>query len=160
MLKIYNLCPLVPLSSTLRINISGGSPYEPTVGYSRAVRVGSLLLVAGTTASSEGGPLATGADAALLQAREALAIIRRVLEANGSCLGDVVRTRMFVVDIASNGAAVGAAHGEAFGKVRPAASMLGVAALIDAAMLVEVEVDAVVGCGGGLGGTPGAPLEL
>ena len=132
----------------LRVNISGGSPYEPTVGYSRAVRVGSALHVSGTTASSEGGPLASGPGAALAQAREALAIIRRVLEANGARVEDVVRTRMFVVDIAANGGAVGAAHGEVFSAVRPAASMLGVAALIDAAMLVEIEVDAVVGCGG------------
>jgi enamine deaminase RidA (YjgF/YER057c/UK114 family) len=131
-----------------RVNISGGSPYEPTVGYSRAVRVGSALHVSGTTASSEGGPLASGPGAALAQAREALAIIRRVLEANGARVEDVVRTRMFVVDIAANGGAVGAAHGEVFSAVRPAASMLGVAALIDAAMLVEIEVDAVVGCGG------------
>lgn len=136
---------------SLRVNISGGSPYEPVVGYSRAVRVGAALYVSGTTASSEGGPLpaAAGPDAARLQAREALAIVRRVLEAAGSCLADVVRTRMFVVDIAANGAAVGEAHGEVFGAVRPAASMLGVAALIHADMLVEVEVDAVVGCGGG-----------
>ena len=133
--------------SQQRVNISGGSPYEPIVGYSRAVRVGTALYVSGTTASSEGGPLTAGTDAARLQAREALAIVRRVLEANGSCLADVVRTRMFVVDIAANGAAVGEAHGEVFGAVRPAASMLGVAALIHADMLVEVEVDAVVGCG-------------
>ena len=137
----------------LRVNISGGSPYEPTVGYSRAVRVGNALYLSGTTASSEGAPLAAGPHAALAQARETLAIIRRVLEANGSCIEDVVRTRMYVVDIAAHGAAVGAAHGEVFGAVRPAASMLGVAALIDAAMLVEVEVDAVVGCGG----APAAP---
>jgi enamine deaminase RidA (YjgF/YER057c/UK114 family) len=110
--------------------------------------VGSALHVSGTTASSEGGPLASGPGAALAQAREALAIIRRVLEANGARVEDVVRTRMFVVDIAANGGAVGAAHGEVFSAVRPAASMLGVAALIDAAMLVEIEVDAVVGCGG------------
>lgn len=143
----------------LRVNISGGSPYEPTVGYSRAVRVGPALCIAGTTASSEGAALATGPGAALLQAREALAIIRRVLVANGSRLEDVVRTRMYVVDIAAHGAAVGVAHGEAFGSIRPAASMLGVAALIDPAMLVEVEVDAVVGCGGGGVGAEGAGEE-
>ena len=131
----------------LRVNISGGSPYEPTVGYSRAVRVGAALHVAGTTASSEGGPLACGPDAALLQAREALAIIRRVLEANGTRVEDVVRTRMYVVDIAKNSGAVGVAHGEVFSRARPAASMVGVAALIDPAMVVEIEVDAVVGCG-------------
>ena len=126
-----------------RINISGGSPFEPVVGYSRAVRVGAALHVAGTTASSEGGALPRGAGA---QAREALRIIRRVLEANGACVGDVVRTRMFVVDIATNGGEVGAAHGEVFGRVRPAASMIGCAALIDGGMLVEIEAEAVVGC--------------
>ena len=127
----------------LRTNISGGSPYEPVVGYSRAVRVGASLYVAGTTAASEGGALPRGAGA---QARAALGIIRRVLEANGACVGDVVRTRMFVVDIAANGGEVGAAHGEVFGAVRPAASMIGCAALIDGGMLVEIEVEAVAGC--------------
>lgn len=144
--------PPAPLAAAAppRVNIPGGSPYEPTVGYSRAVRVGAALHLSGTTASSEGAPLASGPDAALLQAREALAIIRRVLGANGARVEDVVRTRMFVVDIAKNGAAVGAAHGEVFSRARPAASMLGVAALIDPAMLVEIEVDAVVGCGAAL----------
>ena len=132
-----------------RENISGGSPYEPVVGYSRAVRVGAQLFVSGTTASSEGAPLPVDA---LAQAREALAIIRRVLEAAGSSLADVVRTRMFVVDISRNSEAVGRAHGEAFSKARPAASMVGVAALIDPAMLVEIEVDAIVGCGTEKGG--------
>ncbi len=136
--------------SALRVNISGSSPYEPTVGYSRAVRVGAAVHVSGTTASSEGGALATGPRAALLQARETLAIIRRILEANGARVEDVVRTRMYVVDIATNAADVGAAHGEVFSSVRPAATMVGVAALIDPAMLVEIEVDAVVGCGGAL----------
>lgn len=131
-------------ASPRRKNISGGSPYEPVVGYSRAVRVGAHIFVSGTTASSEGSPLPADA---LAQAREALAIIRRVLEAAGSSLADVVRTRMFVVDILRNSEAVGRAHGEAFSVTRPAASMVGVAALIDPAMLVEIEVDAVVGCG-------------
>ena len=139
---LYNL--LGDFESEARMQkqcIPGGSPFESTVGYSRAVRVGPLLLVSGTTASSEGGPLVAVAGA---QAREALRIIARVLEAQGSCLADVVRTRMFVVDIAANAAGVGRAHGEVFGEIRPAASMLGVAALIDPLMLVEIEADAVV----------------
>jgi len=125
-----------------RRNISGGSEWEPRVGYSRAVRVGAHVLVSGTTASSEGAPLAgLGAEA---QARATLQIILRALAAAGARAEHVVRTRMFVVDIAANGAAVGLAHGEIFGAVRPAASMLGVAALIDPLMLVEIEADAIV----------------
>lgn len=127
-----------------RINITGGSPYEPVVGYSRAVLVGNTLHISGTTASSLGGPLLPDAG---LQAEETLKIIKGVLEANGSCLEDVVRTRMFVVDISKNGKAVGAAHGEVFGSVRPATAIYGVAALIDGAMLVEIEAEAIVGCG-------------
>jgi enamine deaminase RidA (YjgF/YER057c/UK114 family) len=127
-----------------RVNITGGSPYEPVVGYSRAVLVGNTLHISGTTASSLGGPLAPDAG---LQAQETLKIIKGVLEANGSCIEDVVRTRMFVVDIKSNGKAVGAAHGEVFGAVRPATAMYGVAALIDGEMLVEIEAEAIVGCG-------------
>jgi len=125
-----------------RRNISGGSVWEPRVGYSRAVRVGAHVFVSGTTASSEGGPL-SGLDAEA-QARAALQIILRALAAAGARAEHVVRTRMFVVDIAANGAAVGRAHGEVFGDLRPAASMLGVAALIDPLMLVEIEADAIV----------------
>ena len=140
--------------SSARVNISGGSPYEPTVGYSRAVRVGAHLFVSGTTAGSEGGEVRGDARA---QARATLAIIARVLEAAGARLADVVRTRIFVVDIAANGAGVGAAHGEFFGAIRPAATMVGVSALIDPAMLVEIEVDAIIGCGGDGGGGGAAP---
>jgi enamine deaminase RidA (YjgF/YER057c/UK114 family) len=125
-----------------RRNFPGGSEWEPRVGYSRAVRVGAHVLVSGTTASSEGAPLA-GLDAEA-QARSALKIVLRALAAAGARAEDVVRTRMFVVDIAANGAAVGRAHGEVFGTVRPAASMLGVAALIDPLMLVEIEADAII----------------
>ena len=129
----------------LRVNISGGSPYEPKVGYSRAVLVGSSFYISGTTASSQGGPLLPDAG---IQTRETLRIIKTVLEENGSCIEDVVRTRIFVVDIATHGADVGVAHGEVFGNIRPASSMIGVAGLIDSKMLVEIEVDAVIGCGG------------
>ena len=99
-----------------RLNIPGSSPYEATVGYSRAVRIGQQLLLSGTTASSEGGPLSADAGQ---QARAALQIIQRVLESQGSCLADVARTRMFVVNLAQNSGAVGAAHGEFFAASRP-----------------------------------------
>ena len=125
-----------------RLNVSGGSVYEPRVGYSRAVRVGPHVFVSGTTASSEGGPLA-GLDA-LAQARVALQIVLRALAAAGARPEHVVRTRMFVVDIAANADSVGRAHGEVFGCVTPAASMLGVSALIDPLMVVEIEADAIV----------------
>jgi len=127
-----------------RINISGGSSYEPIVGYSRAVLVGNILHISGTTASSTGGPLLPDAG---LQTKEILSIIRKVLEENGSCIEDVVRTRMFVVDIGTNGKAVGEAHGYIFSDIRPASSMIGVAGLIDVKMLVEIECEAIIGCG-------------
>ena len=125
-----------------RLNVAGGSVWEPRVGYSRAVRVGASVFVSGTTASSEGGAL-EGLDA-YAQARAALQVVLRALAAAGARAEHVVRTRMFVVDIAANAAGVGRAHGEVFGDIRPAASMLGVAALIDPLMLVEIEADAVV----------------
>ena len=125
-----------------RINISGGSVWEPRVGYSRAVRAGQHFFVSGTTATSEGG--SCKGVGAFEQARAALATIVRVLEANGARTEHVVRTRMFVVDIAGNADAVGRAHGEVFSATRPAATMVGVSALIDADMLVEIEADAVV----------------
>lgn len=127
-----------------RINISGGSSYEPIVGYSRAVIVGNTLYISGTTASSTGGPLHPDAG---LQTKETLLIIRKVLEENGSCIEDVVRTRMFVVDIGINGKAVGEAHGNVFSHIRPVSSMIGVAGLIDTRMLVEIECEAIIGCG-------------
>lgn len=127
-----------------RINISGGSSYEPIVGYSRAVIVGNTLYISGTTASSTGGPLHPDAG---LQTKETLLIIRKVLEENGSCIEDVVRTRMFVVDIGINGKAVGEAHGIVFSDIRPVSSMIGVAGLIDTRMLVEIECEAIIGCG-------------
>ena len=131
-----------PAISAPRLNVSGGSEWEPRVGYSRAVRVGAHVFVSGTTATSEGAPLAgLGAEE---QARATLQIILRALAGAGARAEHVVRTRMFVVDIAAHGAAVGRAHGEVFGSVRPAASMLGVAALIDPLMLVEIEADAIV----------------
>ena len=122
--------------------MSSGAPWEPVVGYSRAVRVGRWVSVAGTTAATEGGGAVGGGDVAE-QTREALRRIRSALEEVGARLDDVVRTRMFVTDIA-RWEEVGRAHGEVFGAIRPATSMLEVSRLIDPALLVEVEADAVI----------------
>jgi enamine deaminase RidA (YjgF/YER057c/UK114 family) len=119
----------------MRENITSGSKWEPLLGYSRAVKVGSYIHVAGTT-----GP---GADAAE-QTRAALETIRKVLEANGSKLSDVVRTRLFVTDI-SQWEAIGRVHGEYFGEIRPAMAMVQVVKLIDPALFVEIEADAYIG---------------
>ena len=125
-----------------RLTISGNSPYEPVVGYSRAVRVGNIIHVAGTTATDEQGAL-VGIGDPYLQARQALQNIERALVRAGASLQDVVRTRMYVTDI-SRWQEVGKAHGEVFGAIRPAATMVQVSGLVDPAMLVEIEADAVV----------------
>jgi enamine deaminase RidA (YjgF/YER057c/UK114 family) len=117
-----------------RRSVSSGAPWEATVGYSRAVRVGNTISVAGTTAP--------GVDA-YAQAKAALAIIAKALEDLGASVSDVVRTRMFVVDM-SDSDAVGRAHGEVFGAIRPAATMVEVRRLISPELLVEIEVDAIV----------------
>ena len=125
-----------------RQRISSGAVWEPVVGYSRAVRVGSWVSVAGTTAAADGGG-AVGGDDIAAQTREALRRIVLALEEVGSGVQDVVRTRIFVTDI-SRWEEVGRVHGEVFADVRPATSMVEVSALIDPALLVEVEADAVV----------------
>lgn len=127
---------------TQRLNISSGTPWEPIVGYSRAVRVGNVIQVSGTTATDEQGKL-VGIGDPYVQTLQALRNIERALVRAGATLQHVVRTRLFVTNI-KEWQQVARAHSEIFGGIRPASTMVQVSGFVDPGMLVEVEAEAIV----------------
>ena len=126
-----------------RRNIASGAPWEESVGYSRASRIGALVSISGTCARPPYARLGSPQEA-YRQAKQALEIIQQALNEAGARMEDVIRTRMFVTHIERDSEAVGRAHKEFFGEIRPATSMIGVARLIDKKLLVEIEADAVI----------------
>ena len=140
-----------------RQRVQSGTEWEEHVGYSRAVRVGRRVVVSGTTATGADGAVVDGD--AYGQTTRAIRNVERALTEAGASLDDVVRTRLYVTDIEEDWEAVGEAHAEAFGEVRPAATMVEVSGLVDPAMRVEVEVDAVCGDEADGDDDVGAPTE-